>query len=149
MDTVFTTQDVARNKRLKSTLVKNLTGCSSLFEDEIKESINVFLQQMRISANQKVDLSYWSFFWSFDITFALIFGTHYGYMSTRTDCNHWIYTFKTITGFAAILGQVPELCSWTLANGPVMNLMRRFQKFPDPTEQFIEVIPYYLHKNPC
>lgn len=60
-------------------------------------------------------------------------------MESREDCNKWIYTFKTITRYATILGQVPEWCSWTLANDAVMNFMRRFQTIPDPTEQVLGV----------
>ncbi|KAI0197963.1 cytochrome P450 [Astrocystis sublimbata] len=140
MDTVFTTQDVAHNKRLKAILCKNLTTCSSLFLGEIKESIDTFVGQMMESQEESVDLSYWSFFWSFDITFALIFGVPYGYMKNRADWNQWIYTFKTITGFAAILGQTPEWCSWTLANDRVMGFLRHFQTFPDPTQEFMEEV---------
>ncbi|KAI1270294.1 hypothetical protein F5Y18DRAFT_434686 [Xylariaceae sp. FL1019] len=36
MDTVFTTQDAAWNKKLKVTLVKSLTDCPSTFSDEIQ-----------------------------------------------------------------------------------------------------------------
>lgn len=111
MDTVFTTQDVSRNKRLKTAVVKNLTGCSSLFHEEIQHSIDVFIKQIRASQGESIDLSYWSSFWSFDITFALVFGPHYGYMERRSDCNKWVYTFKTITAGTAILGQIPEWCS--------------------------------------
>ncbi|KAI0478576.1 cytochrome P450 [Xylariaceae sp. FL0804] len=147
MDTVFTTQDVGRNKRLKAALVKNLTGCSMAFQSEIKNSIEIFIQQMKNSQGDSVDLSYWSFYWSFDITFALIFGEPYGYMTRRVDFNGWIYTFKTITSFAAILGQIPEACSWTLANETVMRFLRRFQSFPDPTQDFIMEIENRIQKH--
>ncbi|KAF7536559.1 hypothetical protein G7054_g4414 [Neopestalotiopsis clavispora] len=140
MDTVFTTADVAHNKRLKATLVKSLTGSPLILQPEIQKSIDIFVEQMYISQGQSIDLSYWSFYWSFDITFALVFGEFYGYMKTRNDCNRWIYTFKTITGGAAILGQKPEWCSWTLANDSVMSLMRRFQSFPDPTQEFLQEV---------
>ena len=144
MDTVFTTQDVARNKRLKIALVKNLTGCSLLFQTEIQQSVDAFVKQMRISKGQSIDLSYWSFFWSFDITYALLFGSHYGYMESRADVNHWIYTFKNITSYAAIIGQKPEWCKWTLANQKVMSFLQLLQPFPDPVSQFIQVFCPYL-----
>lgn len=140
LDTVFTTQDVAQNRRLKAPLVKNMTGSPSLFKDEIQHSIDVFAKQMRSIQGQSIDMSYWAFFWAFDVTFALVFGCHYGYMESQSDCNRWIYTFKTITSGAAMLGQVPEWCSWTLANDAFMTFMRRFQSFPDPTQEFITEI---------
>ncbi|CAG8961580.1 hypothetical protein HYFRA_00006114 [Hymenoscyphus fraxineus] len=137
LDTVFTTQDVARNKRMKIDLVKNMTGCAPLFHEEIKESVDVFVQEMKGKVGESLDISYWAFYWSFDVTFALIFGCHFGYMRSHSDFNRWIYTFKTITSYAAMLGQIPEWCSWTLANDGVMSFARRFQTFPDPTQGFL------------
>lgn len=139
LDTVFTTQDVARNKRMKVALVKNMTGCAPVFQDEINNSVRLFEKNMRDMAGQSLDISYWSFYWSFDITFSIIFGCHFGYMDSRSDFNGWIYSFKTITSYGAMLGQIPELCPWTLGSNRVMSFLRRFQTFPDPTQEFIMV----------
>jgi hypothetical protein len=117
-----------------------MTGCSPIFQPEIQASADEFVQQMRNSQGEIIDLSYWSFFWSFDLTFDLIFGSSFGYMRQRQDCNRWIYTFKTITSGGAILGQIPEWCEWTLASDRFMKFMRRFQSFPDPTQEFIQEI---------
>jgi hypothetical protein len=130
----------SENKRLKSPLVKNMTGCSPNIQLEIQASAEEFVQQMRSSQGEVIDLSYWSFFWSFDLTFDLIFGSRFGYMRQRRDCNTWIYTFKTIMSGAAVLDQIPEWCEWTLASDSSMNFMRRFQSFPDPTQGIIQEI---------
>ncbi|KAF4624126.1 hypothetical protein G7Y89_g14047 [Cudoniella acicularis] len=68
-------------------------------------------------------------------------------MKSHSDFNGWIYSFKTITGFAAILGQIPEVCPFTLGNDTVMSFLRRFQTFPDPTQQFIVEIEKQILKH--
>ncbi|KAH6663754.1 cytochrome P450 [Halenospora varia] len=124
-----------------------MIGRAQLFKGEIKESVEIFVQQMDLLAGQSLDISYWAFYWSFDVTFSLIFGCEFGYMKSQSDFNGWIFSFKTITGYAAMLGQIPEICAFTLGNDRVMSFMRKFQTFPNPTQQSIAEVGRRIKKH--
>ncbi|PVI08119.1 cytochrome P450 [Periconia macrospinosa] len=140
IDTVFSTRDAGRNRRLKATLMENLTGSPVLYKSRIQNSVDVFIEQMRGIQGAPINMFDWSFYWSFDLAFALIFGCQLGYMEKGSDFNKWIGTFKSITNGAAILGHVPSWCPWTVGNDSFMSLMRRILPFPDPTHEFLQEI---------
>jgi hypothetical protein len=139
LDTVFTTSDPALNKHLKHSLLVNLLNKPQLFTKEIEHSVDVFIKQMEVAKSTSIDFSNWTFYWAFDMTYALVFGDHFGYMSSRKDFNGMILSFKTIVRSAAVLGQVPQWCPSTLANEKFMGFCRSFRGFPDPTIQLLEV----------
>ncbi|KAH7138729.1 cytochrome P450 [Dendryphion nanum] len=73
-----------------------MTSTPHEFRKRIQESADVFIDQMQLSQGQAIEISYWDYFWAFDVTFALIFGHNYGYMKARSDFNGWLHTFKII-----------------------------------------------------
>lgn len=117
----------------------NLLNKPQLFVKDIAYSVDVFVDQMATAQGNTVDISNWTFYWAFDMTSALVFGDHFGYMSSGSDFNRMISSFKTIVRAAAVLGQVPQWCSATLANEKFMKFCRSFRSFPDPTIQLLEV----------
>ncbi|KAI1407130.1 cytochrome P450 [Hypoxylon sp. FL1857] len=147
LESVLTAEHPEPVKHLKNILIKNLAGCAHLFEDEVNDSVSLFMKQMRERQGQSIDMSYWSFYWSFDLTFALLFGRHYGFMASGTDCNEWVYKSKNITDYAVLLGQRPEWCSWTLASNKFMTFIRRFQLLPDPTESLVKEIENQIREH--
>lgn len=76
------------------------------------------------------------------MTFAIMFGIHFGFMESRSDTNRMIDSFIRVTRGAALLGQVPEWCPLFLGNNTFMTMMRKFKNFPDPTQVFFELRAY-------
>ncbi|KAL5381788.1 hypothetical protein DPSP01_006971 [Paraphaeosphaeria sporulosa] len=147
LDTVFTTSDPALNKHLKHTLLVNLLNKPQLFSKEIDYSVDVFIEQTKAAKGDSIDFSSWTFYWAFDMTYALVFGDHFGYMASRKDFNGMVSSFKTIVRSAAVLGQVPQWCPATLANKTFMGFCRSFRSFPDPTIQLLEEIERKIHNH--
>lgn len=149
LETVFTTSDPVVNRYLKHSLLANFLDKPQILVKEIEYSVSYFMQQMDMMNGQSVDLSNWTFYWAFDMTFALVFGDQFGYMASSADFNKLIGSFKTSVRTAAVLGQVPEWCSATLANERFMRFCRSFLGFPDPTIQLLEVSFNSLNINSC
>lgn len=145
LDTVFTTSDPALNKHLKHSLLLNLLNKPHLYIGDIEYSVFIFIKEMEAAKGKSIDLSSWIFYWAFDMTYALVFGDHFGYMRSGKDFNGMVSSFKSIVRSAAVLGQVPQWCSITLANKRFMGICRSFSSFPDPTIQLLEVRPDPSH----
>jgi len=139
MDTVFTIADPVKQKALKIPLVAHMTGISSQYSEDIKNSVGRFLSKMRIHEGEQIDFCQWSCFWAFDMTYFLIFGEYFGYMENGKDFNGIITAFIDIIRGASLLGLVPEYCSVLLGSNKVMSFLRKFQSFPDPTQTFLAV----------
>lgn len=143
MDTIFTTSNPADKKTSKHSLMTHMTSCPQEFRSPIKQSVDKFVYCMYETKGQSVDFFTWPFFWAFDMTYAIIFGTHFGFMESRSDFNGMIDSFIRVVRPAALLGQVPEWCPSFLGNNTFMATMRRFKNFPDPTQMFLEVRACY------
>ena len=144
MDTIFTTTNSMNMKPLKHLLVVNLTGCAQEYQDHIQLSVETFVQCMHDKKkSSSIDFSDWAFFWGFDMTYAILFGRHFGFMESHGDFNGMIDAFTRVTRYAVLLGTVPEWCPLFLGNNLFMTFMRRFQSFPDPTQQFLKVRTHY------
>ncbi|KAL8788071.1 MAG: hypothetical protein Q9195_007485 [Heterodermia aff. obscurata] len=147
MDTIFTTTNPVHKRASKHSLVANMTSCPQDYHGHISRSVSTFirciqdLQSPSHSPFQQpiVDFSTWSFFWGFDMTYAIMFGEPFGFMDSRSDFNGMIDAFTRIARYAALLGQVPQWCPILLGNNRFMTFMRRFQTFPDPTQLFLKV----------
>jgi Cytochrome P450 len=142
MDTIFTTSNPVHKKVSKHSLVTNMTSCPQEFQHQIKQSVDKFVRCMHDTKGQSVDFFSWPFFWAFDMTFAMLFGSHFGFMESRSDFNGMIDSFTRVVRPAALLGQVPEWCPFFLGNNTFMTTMRKFKDFPDPTQVFLAVRPY-------
>jgi hypothetical protein len=140
METAFTMADPLKQRLLKQPIVTHMTGLSpqQLFP-AVKSSVSVMVQELLKRQDQSLDFSKWSFYWAFDLTYFLIFGTYAGYMHTGTDFDGIITAFVEITRGGSLLGFVPEYCDWFLANDRTMTFLRKFQNFPDPTQVFLAV----------
>lgn len=139
MDTIFTTKNSVTKKGLKNLLMTNMTSCPQDYNSIIILSIETFVQCVREKRGKSVDFTTWPFFWAFDVTYAIIFGGHFGFMETHSDFNRMIDGFTRMARYAAMLGQVPKWIPLFLGNNIFMTFMRRFQNFPDPTQQFFAV----------
>jgi hypothetical protein len=116
-----------------------MAGGNQRSEQVAKHGVDVFLEQMREMNGKSVDLSHWSFYWAFDVTFEWAFGNRFGYMETKSDLNGMIGSFKTAVRGAAMIGQIPQWCPWTLESAAFMNFFQRLQGFKDPTQILIQV----------
>jgi len=140
METAFTMIDPLKQRLLKQHIVTHMTGLSpQQLSPAIKASVSVMVRELLKRQDQSLDFSKWSFYWAFDLTYFLIFGTYAGYMNTGTDFDGIITAFVEITRGGSLLGFVPEYCDWLLANDRTMTFLRRFQNFPDPTQVFLAV----------
>ena len=139
MDTIFTTTNPFNKRASKHSLVINMTSCPQDYQGYIQESVDTFIQCMHDTKEPSIDFSTWSFFWGFDMTYAIMFGCHFGFMDSHSDFNRMIDSFTRVARYAALLGMVPEWCPLFLGNNKFMTFMRRFQSFPDPTQQFLKV----------
>ena len=139
MDTIFTTPNAAMMKVSKHALITNMTSCPQEYYQHISQSVDKFVECVRVSPSQIIDFSTWSFFWGFDMTYATAFGDPFGYMDKRTDFNGIVDSFTRVSRIAALMGQTPQLIPFILGNNTIMTFLRRFQSFPDPTQVVLEV----------
>ena len=141
MENIFTTADPADAKVSRHSLVVNLTSCPGDYRHHIQKSVDSFVDSISDRAGQTVDFSVWPWFWAFDMTFAIIFGRPLGFMESRRDLSGLVEAFMTTVRPAALLGQVPEWCPWTLGSKKIMALIGSFQAFHDPTQEHLRVGP--------
>jgi hypothetical protein len=134
-----TAENVEQVRHLKVLLIRNLTGCAQSFKSEVYGTLQDFTQQISAKEGQSINLSYWAFYWSFDLTFLLLFGRPHGYIASGEDLGGIISGFKSITNVAVLMGQVPEICSWTLANSRFMGFLHKMPFLFDPTQELVKV----------
>jgi hypothetical protein len=138
MDTAFTMADPLRQRLLKQPIVTHMTGLSPhQLSPAVNASASELIRALSKLERQSLDFCQWSFYWAFDLTFYLLFGSYAGYMRTGTDLNGIITAFVEITRGGSLLGFVPEYCDWLLASERTMTFLRKFQRFPDPTQAFL------------
>jgi hypothetical protein len=138
---MVTTSNPAHNKTLKLPLIKHMTSHPSSFNPQIKATCATFVQSLSSFQAQPVDISQWSFFWSFDLASAIVFGRPIGFLNEKRDVGGLVKAFREIVPWAGILGQVPSVCDWTLASGWFMGFVRRLGR--DPTGMILEVWSLY------
>ena len=117
----------------------NMTSCPQEFRCFIERSVDHLVEKMQDSLGMPIDFTLWPWFWAFDMTYAIMFGKHLGFIEQRNDFNQMIEGFVSSVRPAALIGQVPEWCPWTLHNPLFMSLMRRLQRYPDPTRVLLGV----------
>ena len=86
----------------------NMTSCPQEYRHPIQQSVDLFVDSMHGTAGQSIDFTTWPWFWAFDMTFAIMFGDHLGYMKNRSDFNRLVEAFVKMVRPAALIGQVPE-----------------------------------------
>ncbi|KAL9619347.1 MAG: hypothetical protein Q9160_006027 [Pyrenula sp. 1 TL-2023] len=116
-----------------------MTSCPQAYHAQIERSVDTFIQCMRQSEGQSIDFTIWPWYWAFDLTYAILFGSYFGFMDSRSDFNGMIDSFTKIVRPAVLLGQIPQWVPLSLGNNAFMTFMRKFQTFPDPTQEFLKV----------
>ena len=140
MDTIFTTANPLDKRDSKNSLVVHMTSCPSDYQPLIEQSVERFVGCMQDMQGKSVDFFIWPFYWGLDMTFAIMFGNHFGFMDSRSDFNGMISAFIKVARYAALLGQVPEWCPILLGNQTFMSTMKKWiPNFPDPTQSFLMV----------
>ena len=151
MDTIFTTANPIDKRESKNSLVIHMTSCPNEYQPPIKQSVDTFVNCMRDTKGQPVEFFTWPFYWGLDMTFAIMFGGHYGFMESRSDFNGMIGAFIKVCRYAALLGQVPQWCPILLGNQTFMSTMKKWiPNFPDPTQSFLVVsnlMSYFLFQS--
>lgn len=94
---------------------------------------------MQKKKQQSIDFTDWCQYWAFDLTCAPIFGSYFGFMESGGDIRDIAHNFNTSVRTAALFGQVPEWCPWTLGNNMFMAFLNRFASSPDVTAPLLQV----------
>ena len=139
MDTVFSTRNPARNKALKQPLIAKMTGSIQDFDSSIDQSIRTFIQAVLNGKGQSTNLANWTQYWAFDLMRTLVLGRDFGFMECSGDIRNIVQNFNTSVRAAALLGQIPEWCSWTLGNNTFIAFLNRFASSPDVTTPLLQV----------
>jgi hypothetical protein len=128
-----------KQKALKAPLVAHMTSNPRLFATNIEMSIHLLVSKFSELDGAPINFSDWAFFWSFDLSYSMMFGDFFGYMQSGSDFNGIITAFLEIIRPAILLGHVPEYCSISLGSEPSMNFLRKLGTLPDPTQTFLKV----------
>ena len=72
----------------------------------------------------------------------MMFGCPFGLMNRGGDIDEIKHANLVGVRYAALLGQVPEWCPWTLGSNRFMSLMRLSRGFPDVTAPLIQVCEF-------
>lgn len=154
MQSMFSTLDTAQHKSLKQA-VSNKFSLTTLreFEPQINSCTNKFISIMHefASTNEVVDLGQWLQWYAFDVVGAITFNSLFGFMDQRKDIQDIIAGIEGALWYGSIIGQMPELHPWLLANTSLMSILSHLKAVDaaNPVPKVVKVShPYCIWNKP-
>lgn len=124
LDNVFATQDTTWHRNMRG-LVSHAYSSSYLrqLEPFVDEYTIKFTSAMADLAGQPIDLGEWLQWYAFDVIGMITFSQSFGFINGRKDRFGVIDGLEAGTKYNTVIGQVPELHSWLLGNGRLVDLL--------------------------
>lgn len=139
---MFSAREPTRHQALRRPVAQKFSMSSIRSLEPFADACNdIFLQAMKDSQGQKVDLGAWLQWYAFDVISAMTFNRRFGFMEQRKDVENLIGDISQGLVACATAGQVPSLHPWLMGSRwlPWLLSMQPFFRAPDPLRTVVEV----------
>ena len=141
LDGLFATRDPTYHKGLKRP-VGQLFSMANMrnYEPYVDECSEIFVNKMRQTNGQVIDLSAWLQWYAFDVIAYITFRRRFGFMEEGCDVNNMIRDIDDAFQYVKIIGQYPGLHRYLMGNETFILILRKiFPDLPDVFRSFLTV----------
>lgn len=141
LESLFSTRDPTYHRNLKKP-VGQLYSMANMrnYEPYVDECSTIFIEKMRQSRGDPIDLSAWLQWYAFDVIAYITFQRRFGFMEESRDIDGMIKSLDGIFQYVKFVAPFPAVHRYLMGNETFVRVLKFiFPNLPDPLRRFLTV----------